>query len=88
MERIQTWIHQKTSAVQIKNEVKWFQCQKQCEKCLDEKEHCAEGKKKLHSPVWGQCTLTMQNELEAMEGCEKLNKQKNPIKLLSVIEGV
>ena len=30
----------------------------------------------------------MQNKLEAMEGHEKMNKEKNPIKSLSVIEGV
>ena len=30
----------------------------------------------------------MKNELEAMEGCEKMNKEKDPIKLLSVIKGV
>ena len=68
--------------------MKWFQCQKQCEKHLAKKEHHAEGKKKLHSSVWGQCTSMMKNELEAMEGHEKMNKEKDPIKLSSVIKGV
>ena len=36
----------------------------------------------------GQFTLMMQNELEAMEGQEKMNKEKDPMKSLSVIEGV
>ena len=55
------------SATDAKNKIKWYHYCKEYDNWIEKKNNYEDGKKKLYSLLWGQCTLMMQHEIEAME---------------------
>ena len=71
-----------------KNKMKWFEWQEQMKRWMDRNEGLESGKKRLYTLVWGQCTKLMQNEIEACNGFEEMERQQDPISLIKTIKGI
>ena len=55
---------------------------------MDRKEGSETGEKKPCSLLWGQCTQSMKNELQAVADCDQMKRHENPMQPIKNIKGV
>ena len=60
-----------------KDRLKWFTWPEATKQCMDCCESSKNGKRKLHSSLWGQCTLMVKNELEASDDCDDMKSEED-----------